>query len=635
MIRTLITTDKRQNRAEALQSLAEIAAEYDTPVAVIAIGGWPAVERKRLAPLEFPGEPKIGESAPQALRLTTAIAADDLVIRFESFLAPNANPDLADHSLAIARSAVFSLVGKDPRLEQNVTLLREQMIPAMRRASPQRSLSLEPHTVARAAPSSAAAPGAAVQIPNALQGELEIAASTDGQIVIANNNGFSSSQDGGFTFPSMGGIPATFQTQGDPSLAVGRSGNFYFTFIGRPAGEAAANGVNGCTTGISVSTNNRGTAFAFRNFATICQLNGPNFCFPDQEHIAADRANTAPGGGDQVYSVWRNFAPQTAPAMTATCNNFGGTPTPAIVCSRDIGATWTVNPQAFDTGGDFPRIAVGSDGFVYAVSLNGGKATLTKFSSCANGLVNQFSTTIFNNVNVPCPIDGLDRCNNGNTLVSPTVAVDDTDPNHIYVAVAARPAGTTATENIVVADSTDGGRRFGRMVQLNASIGARRFMPWLSVTRGIAYVTWYDRRTATANANDLTSFYLGSAFVDSGPFGDILQAGTEQNLTANADPQCGRPSAFPCGVRNIGDFNTCPAFSMPNPPPPPQVSETGGCPKYGDYNGSAAISGRVYAAWASATAPQLPNPNGIRVFFTKAVDPFPADFFEPLKPLSW
>jgi hypothetical protein len=232
IIRTLIMTDKRQNQAEALQSLAEIAAEYDTPVAVVAIGGWPAVERKRLAPLEFPGkEETTYETAPQALRVTTAVAADDLVVRFESYLALNAKPDLADQALVLARSAVFSLLGKDPRLEQNLTQLREQLIPAVRHSSPQRSLSLEPRRAPRAAPAPTGAPRAIVQIPSFPQGEFEIAASDNGQnVVIAlNNRGnpatvFSSSQDGGVTFSSTIKSPANFPMGGDPSLAVGKSG---------------------------------------------------------------------------------------------------------------------------------------------------------------------------------------------------------------------------------------------------------------------------------------------------------------------------------------------------------------------------------------------------------------------------
>jgi hypothetical protein len=42
-----------------------------------------------------------------------------------------------------------------------------------------------------------------------------------------------------------------------------------------------------------------------------------------------------------------------------------------------------------------------------------------------------------------------------------------------------------------------------------------------------------------------------------------------------------------------------------------------GCPKYGDYNGNACIAGRIFNAWASATAPPgLPPVGGVTQFFS-------------------
>jgi hypothetical protein len=298
----------------------------------------------------------------------------------------------------------------------------------------------------------------------------------------------------------------------------------------------------------------------------------------------------------------------------------GHVPTPAIVCSQDSGAIWT-KPQAFDVGGDFPRIAVGSDGSVYAVSItvDASKITLTRFSSCANGLAKQFSTELFINLDVFCPVSGLDRCNIP-MLVNPTVAVDDTDPNHIYIAYAS--TGGSSVQNIRVTDSTDGGRTFLRSVQLNANIAARRSCPGSASQAELpTSLGMIARPQQLAPTTSLVSTLAARS---------LTPAHCKQNLTANADPQCA--SGFPCGADNAKDFNTCP--NPPNPPPP--VSPRGGCPKYGDYNGNAAISGRVYAAWASATAPPgLPNPNGIGVFFTRVDVSFPPELFVPLKPLPW
>jgi hypothetical protein len=213
----------------------------------------------------------------------------------------------------------------------------------------------------------------------------------------------------------------------------------------------------------------------------------------------------------------------------------GHVPTPAIVCSQDSGAIWT-KPQAFDVGGDFPRIAVGSDGSVYAVSItvDASKITLTRFSSCANGLAKQFSTELFINLDVFCPVSGLDRCNIP-MLVNPTVAVDDTDPNHIYIAYAS--TGGSSVQNIRVTDSTDGGRTFLRSVQLNANIAARRSCPGSASQAELPTSLGMIRPAPTAGANDLTSFYLGSAFVNAG------------SLQAKSHRQCGSAMRFRISLR--------------------------------------------------------------------------------------
>src|SRR4029078_399079 len=127
---------------------------------------------------------------------------------------------------------------------------------------------------------------------------------------------------------------------GDPSLAVGNSGNIYYAWIGGPTGSSLGDGV-------SRSTNN-GQTFTFRGMAATCP--GTTACtLADQEHIAADRTNAASGGGDRLYNVWRDF---------------GGSFSIRISCSTDSGATWT--PGTAIGAGDLPRVSVGGDGFVYA-----------------------------------------------------------------------------------------------------------------------------------------------------------------------------------------------------------------------------------------------------------------------------
>ena len=295
-----------------------------------------------------------------------------------------------------------------------------------------------------------------------------------------------------------------------------------------------------------------------------------------------------------------------------------------------------------DTGSFIPRITVGQDGFVYVVYRQGGNIRLNKYSQCQNGLTVQagFPVTVTAVTDVPCPVAGLDRCNDGNNLSSVTVAVDDTNANHVYVAYSTNTGA--GNENVVVRDSTDGGKTFPRSVVVNGGGTGRRFMPWVCTVGGVAHVSWYDRRFAIATvSDDATDFYRGSASV-SGP---SLVAGAEVRLSTTSDAHCA--TGWPCGSRATGDSESCPnqpqtggvckinPLPSPDPssnnpcdysdggcptgPPAEVCSTSGGCPKYGDYNGDACGFGRVYTAWASATPPAGIMPTGnIDTFFDRA-----------------
>jgi len=86
-----VTTEKRKTHKEALQRLKEIAAEVSSPSNFLAIGGWPALQRRHLAPMAKPGGS--GAEAEVAMRITTAIAAGRLLLRIEGNLAPGAGED--------------------------------------------------------------------------------------------------------------------------------------------------------------------------------------------------------------------------------------------------------------------------------------------------------------------------------------------------------------------------------------------------------------------------------------------------------------------------------------------------------------------------------------------------------------
>jgi len=612
----LVVIEPRRNHDEALRRLEEIAAERPEEVRKLLIDGWPAIERTYRAPLPLLGDEVVDqEGNPIALFTTTAIAQGALLVRYEATVMPEADPALIEEALTIARSHRGAERSNRGRSQWEIDHLRVRFTKVELERQPSDGDRIQPGGADVAHPEKG--PGVAVTTQSG-RGELEIAASNNGQnIVVAANSGFSRSTNFGANWTFGGGTPCNQAAcDGDPSLAVGQSGAIYYAWLGGPSSTQIGDG-------ISRSTNN-GQTFPFQAMAVNCP--GASACTTaDQEHIAADRFN-AGSGGDRVYNVWRNFT--------------NGPFSIRIVCSSNNGANW--GTQLVIGVGDTPRVAVGRDGFVYvawsSASFGAGNVMLNKYSPCdaSNNLTQQvgWPITIASYTNVACPVPGLDRCNGRNILSSPTVAVDDLDASHVYYAFAASTGA--GNEDIIIRDSTDGGATFPRSVRVNANVAGRRFMPWVSVYGGVAAVSWYDRRNATVAQNDSTRFFIGTAK----PNGPTLTALTETDLSGNNDQQC---STWPCATNNMNDSESCsvqpqlagrcsisgaPCDFAPNTCPSGQTCNIGrGCPKYGDYNGSAAAAGRFYSAWASAVAPVGTVAPGAGINLYSSMDRIPSDFF--------
>jgi uncharacterized repeat protein (TIGR01451 family) len=644
--RITITTETGADHQEAMQRLASIAAEVRSRSTYTEICGWPALERQYVAPLDIRTRPNDDRLTRDGWRVTVAVAVDERVVRLESRLPEQSPAALIQEVVAIGRSLTCGSVGGPGQVEEELDQLSsaELALTPPAAAEPLRS---------GEADSEVAPAAVAVPAPRriAAGGEIEVAVSTDGQfVVVGTNGGQSFSTNGGSTFgnSTLGGLPAAYTLDGDPSLAFGVSGNFYFAKIGCPASipmvGCAPSGTQ-CSTAVLRSINN-GQTFNFRGNATLCDDNGTGglpTCFPDQEHIAADRINAATGQ-DQVYSVWRDF-------FNMNCQGTAGNSRAAISCSTDGGQTFPTT-VIVDTGGDFPRVTVGQDGRVYVVYTAGTNVMLQRYTSCANGLVAAFGTprTVAAGVAANCPIPGIDRCA-FQFIASPMAAVDDNNANHIYVGYATTTT-TGVREDVRVQDSTDSGNTWRPAVTLNANVNGHRFMPWLCSTGGAARVSWYDQRAGAAGgANDLTDYYCGSAALNG--TGNLV-AGAETRVTQVADGTCasGWGTAATCVVGGAGgccvpraqndsescsvqpqlagvccrvalNGNRCAAgmgsgnrcdFSTAGCPPMESCQVGNGCPKYGDYSGNACAAGRVFNAWASASP--APPAVGIDTFVT-------------------
>ena len=88
------------------------------------------------------------------------------------------------------------------------------------------------------------------------------------------------------------------------------------------------------------------------------------------------------------------------------------------------------------------------------------------------------------------------------------VAVDDTNPNIVYVAY----QSLSGDYDIYVQRSTDGAATWGTPVQVNEDPGARhQIFPTIEVSHGALHVAWYDFRNSVPPANDALDVYYASS----------------------------------------------------------------------------------------------------------------------------
>jgi hypothetical protein len=642
------------DHAEALHRLRVISAERNNRPTYLTIGGWPALQRRSLIP-KFSEGPEAGKADKEQIMLvTTAIAAGNTLIRIDGSAPEDAPEQIFVAMETVGKSLHPAVAGESTATGHEVQQLRNS--PVLRTPTgppPGGAASLhtpepiktEPQTLQAKSVTErrSGAPADAIDLGNAnlqIGSEPEITVSADGKnIVAAQGCSFRNSTDSGANFFNGGGSPGNC-TGGDSSVAWGKNGNFYWAVIGSntatcPVVVPAKPNCNN-TQQMNRSTNN-GANFSFLANVIDCQATaGCGFGnVPDQEHIAADRFNDGAAGKDQVYLAFRK----------------GGGGGYGLHCSTDSGATWSA--VKFITGGgiDFPRITVAQNGTVYVVTNNGNNINLDSFSSCNSGLAQNLNqVSIASGINgVPCPVPGLDRCNDGNHLASHTVSVDDTDATHLFASYAVNtvapnptnaPPTTLGSENVMVQDSTNSGANWGSAVQLNSSTNGRRFLPWSCALEGTVYVSWYDRRASSTGSNDLTDYWAGSAKRSGG----TLTAGSDFRINNASDPQCA--PGWPCQTRSSNDSESCNTqpqlagicghnpivntdsktpcdFSSTTCPMGESCQTGGGCPKYGDYNGNACAFGRLYTVWNSATnqagfAP--PTGGNINLFFSSTLE---------------
>jgi hypothetical protein len=661
--RATVTISNRRSAGNAVAQLGWNVPNGNQPT-ISEIAGWPTVT---FTTQSEPDEPEDNETAgvPEPLtRVETLVAIDNTLVRVSITLGTNPSPDVLKHAYALAQGLRTSKTAPVAQIRRSLQEVRTSL---KAKAAP---LSMRPVAARRRDPVTLLPRSTTFEPVDAtgLQPgrELEIAVSADGQdiVIVSNKSQIFTSNNSGTTFgppvdyplaPRAPGASEDFQRRSDLSVVRGPSGRFYVSFLGR---EHFPN-LNRDTVSLAVSEpQDRGNNFRFLNHAVRCE--DDNVFTTDQPHMAVD-PRIRPGLPDQIYVGWRANQPIDD---TVNCNGGSGRMAgfhTMLSCSADGGASWTTT--LVDTFGMYPRVTVGPDGMVYVISetkrgrRDGVDATmwLSKFSSCEDGLQLQtgFPSKVTDFVGVK-RVPGLDRNDSGNILASPTVAV--TRPRHVFVAYAEETV--EGNDDIVVLGSVDDGEdgTWSLRTTANASsVPARRFMPWLCAAQDQLFVSWYDRRDATAEANDLTKYFVSfvrpvDTTLDTIP--DELRA-MEVSLSDKPDPQCrwwspfaprNRNDAERCSVqpqlagrccrqvnssgkcidsttdgssRNRCDFSTKPGFL---PCSSGETCGTGdGHPKYGDYTGNTCQAGRAFLTWAAATNPTNGTPlTESTVFFARA-----------------
>ena len=166
-VQIFISIDKMAAHAAAQHKLEDIRGESTAPTTVLTIGGWPAIQRRLVEARDQPGDAgedddEGEEVEPQAqtpqsveqekaralplqkqlitpltlLRITTAIAADDLIVRVEARLPPNAPAAMEATVRAISQSLTFRRAGDAAAAARDLARLRAT--PARKPVAPPR-----------------------------------------------------------------------------------------------------------------------------------------------------------------------------------------------------------------------------------------------------------------------------------------------------------------------------------------------------------------------------------------------------------------------------------------------------------------------------------------------------------------
>jgi hypothetical protein len=200
--------------------------------------------------------------------------------------------------------------------------------------------------------------------------------------------------------------------------------------------------------------------------------------------------------------------------------NFGSAPI-KFSRSTDGGVTFS-STKTISTGGPSGTphnqgvdIAVASDGTIYAAYT----AFQGSGNSAFNGIAIVKSTDCGRKWSQPVFVGQInDPQAPGIAFRTPAfafVAVDDMDPNVVYVAY----QSFNGDYDIYAQRSTDGAATWEAPVQVNEDPGAhQQIFPTIEVSHGALHVAWYDTRNSAPSSDDMLDVYYASSNTTGVPY---------------------------------------------------------------------------------------------------------------------
>ena len=321
--------------------------------------------------------------------------------------------------------------------------------------------------------------------------------------------------------------PPVWGHEFDPSVTFDTKGNIFVGFISStttwswPKTNSGVFVSKSSDGGISWTQPTTVEAFAGSGVTTVP--------FDDKSYVACDTSSTSPYQ-DRLYIVWQRDSTDGVHSEIYSAY------------STSQGTTFTaplkVNDQPISVSlGNAPVPAVSPDGTLCVTWIDidivqanttwvPGTIFFDKSTDGGNSFAQDTTVAVITAVR-KYPFSSPFSSFRANSF--PSIAVDPTNGNNIYIAYSADMGGQGDADygDIYLVRSTDGGQTWSAPKKINDDVGTNgQFHPWVSVTpSGVVCVAWYDRRNDPLDI-DLDIYYAlsvdnGSTFTSNKKVNDV------------------------------------------------------------------------------------------------------------------